>query len=104
MHSKDDKKIEVSNILDAYSATNMMKFDILNDTQKHLLWEQYVAWHCIGYTAAPTSDHINNPVFQSSCWSWTISLLNLMKKSILICRTASDIQTRLKNGAEMTLN
>ena len=41
-----------------------MKFDISNDTQKHLLWKQYVAWHCNGYTAAPISDYISNPVFQ----------------------------------------
>ena len=42
----------------------MTKFDISNDTQKHLLWKQYVAWHCNGYTAAPNSDYINDPVFQ----------------------------------------
>ena len=44
------KKIELSNISDVYSAINMMKFNISNDTQKHLLWKQYVAWHCNGYT------------------------------------------------------
>ena len=58
------KKIELLNISDKYNATNMMKFDISNDTQKHLLWKQYVAWHCNGYTTAPISDYINNPVFQ----------------------------------------
>ena len=42
----------------------MMKFNILNDTQKHLLWKQCVAWHCNGYTAAAISHYINNPVFQ----------------------------------------
>ena len=26
--------------------------------------KQYIAWHCNGYTAAPISDYINNPVFQ----------------------------------------
>ena len=41
-----------------------MKFDISNDKQKHMLWKQYVAWHCNGYTTAPISDYINNPVFQ----------------------------------------
>ena len=56
--------IELSNISDAYNATNTMKFDTSNDTQKHLLWKQYAAWHCNGYTAAPISDYINNPVFQ----------------------------------------
>ena len=58
------KNIELSNIFDAYSATNTIKFDISNDTQNHLLWKQYVAWHCNEYTAAPISDYINNPVFQ----------------------------------------
>ena len=58
------RKIELSNISDAYSARNMMKFKILNDTQKHLLWKQYVAWYCNVYIAAPISDYINNPVFQ----------------------------------------
>ena len=58
------KKIVLSNISDAYTTTNMMKFDISNDTQKHLLWKQYVALHYNGYTTEPVSDYINNPVFQ----------------------------------------
>ena len=64
MRSNNDKKIELSNISDAYSTTNMMKFDISNDTQQQLLWKQYVTWHFSSYTAAPISDYINNPVFQ----------------------------------------
>ena len=64
MRSKNDKKIELSNISDAYSATNMIKFNISNDTQKHLLWKQRVAWHCNSYTTAPISNYVNNPVFQ----------------------------------------
>ena len=98
------KKIELSNILDVYSATNLMKFDISRGTKKHLLWKQYVVWHCNGYTAAPISDYINNPVFQDPLFESTILALNLMKKSILIYGTDSDTQTRLKNRAEMTLN
>ena len=58
------KKIERSNISDACSATNMVKFDISNNTQKHLLWKKYVAWHCNGHITPPISDYINNPVFQ----------------------------------------
>ena len=42
----------------------MIKFNTWKDTQKYLLWKQYVAWHCNGYTAALISDYINNPVFQ----------------------------------------
>ena len=56
-------KIELSNISNAHNTTNLIKFDISNDSQKHLLWKQYVAWHCNGYTAAPIFDYIN-PVFQ----------------------------------------
>ena len=58
------KSVELSNISDAYSATKLLKYDINNNTKKQLLWKQYVAWPCNGYTAAPISDYINNPVFQ----------------------------------------
>ena len=58
------KSVELSNISNAYSATDLLKYDISNVTQKHFLWKQYVAWYCNGYTGIPTSDYINNPVFQ----------------------------------------
>ena len=58
------KSIELGNILDAYSIANTMKLDTSNDTQNHSLWMQHVAWHCNGYSSAPVSDYINNPVFQ----------------------------------------
>ena len=34
------QNVELSNISDAYSATNAMAFDINNDNPKHLLWKQ----------------------------------------------------------------
>ena len=74
------KSVELSNISDAYSGTNLLKYDINNDTEKHLLWKQYVVWHSNGYMAAPISDYINNPVFQK-----TISRINRTKKFTLIC-------------------
>ena len=58
------QNIKLSNISGAYSVTNTMKIDIRNGTQKHFLWTQYISWHCNGYTNAPDSDYINNPVFQ----------------------------------------
>ena len=45
-------------------AQQTMKFNIKNDTEKHLLWKQYIAWHCNRYTNAPILDYVNNPVFQ----------------------------------------
>ena len=58
------RNIELSDISDAYSAINTMTLDINNDTLKNLLWKQYIAWHCDGYTNTPVLDYINNPVFQ----------------------------------------
>ena len=62
--AKMTKSIKLVNISDTYSATNTIKFDTSNDTQKHMLWKQYVMWQCDGYSVAPISNYINNPVFQ----------------------------------------
>ena len=35
-----------------------------NLTQKHLLYNQFVAWTCNGCSTAPLTDYINNPVYQ----------------------------------------
>ena len=58
------KSIELGNISDVYSVTDTMKFNTSNDMQKHMLWMQYVAWHCNGYSHGLVSDYINSPVFQ----------------------------------------
>ena len=104
MRSKNDKKIKLSNILDAYCATNMMKFDISNYTQKYLLWKQYVARHCNGYTAAPISDYINNPVFQELLLESDYFGAKSDEKIYAGLRDSLGYKTRLKNLAEMTLN
>ena len=57
------KSIELANISNTYSATNAMKFDTSNNTQKNILWK-HVAWHCDEYSAAPIFHYINNLVFQ----------------------------------------
>ena len=44
--------------------TNEKKYDVDNLTQRHLLYKQFVAWSCGGWTVAPLSDYINNLVFQ----------------------------------------
>ena len=77
------QNIELSNICDVYSATNTMKFDINNDTQKHLLWKQYIVWHCDGYTNAPVSDYINNSMFQELLPE-NIYKANISDKSVYI--------------------
>lgn len=65
MHSKTKTKyIKLANISVVYSITKIKKIDRLNDTQKHLLWKQFVAWNCNCYSAGPVSDYINNSIFQ----------------------------------------
>ena len=91
------KKIELSNISDAYSATNVMKFNISNEaTLKNTCYGNNMLPGIVTVIAPcqfPTTSTIQ--CFRSSCWSWTISVLNPLKKSILICGTAWNIQTRL---------
>ena len=52
------ESVELANISKAYSVTNTINIDTPNDTQKHMLWKQFVAWNCNGYSAAPISDYI----------------------------------------------
>ena len=58
------KSVKLSNFTEIYSLTNEKKSDTDNLTQKHLLYKQFVAWRCNGYSTAPLSDYINNPVYQ----------------------------------------
>ena len=56
------KSLEFANISNKYSSTNTLKFDIDNDLQKYLLWKQYLVWCTNGYSTAPVTDFINNPI------------------------------------------
>ena len=56
--------VKLSNFTEMYSLTNEKKYDTDNLTQKHLLYQQFVAWSCNGCSNLPWSDYINNPVYQ----------------------------------------
>ena len=56
------KSVTLENFTEAYSLTNEKKYDISNNTQKHLLFKQFVAWSCDGCSIAPLTDCINNPI------------------------------------------
>ena len=50
-----------------------MKFDTSNNTQKHLLWKHYVAWHCKGKPYFLSPDVLKRWSFQKNCigiWSF----------------------------------
>ena len=57
------KSVKLTNFTEIYSLTNK-KYDMGNLTQKHLLYNQFVAWTCNGCSTAPLTDYINNPVYQ----------------------------------------
>ena len=58
------KTIQLSNFTEIYSLTNEKKYSIDNLTQKHLLYKQFVAWHCNGSSVAPVTDYMDNPIYR----------------------------------------
>ena len=58
------KTLKLSNFTEIYSLTNEKKYSIDNLTQKHLLYKQFVAWHCNGSSVAPLVDYIDNPIYR----------------------------------------
>ena len=62
--SQNIKTVQLSNFTEIYSLTNETKYSINNLTQKHLLYEQFVAWHCNGSSVAPLTDYMDNPIYR----------------------------------------
>ena len=58
------KTLQLSNFPEIYSLTNQKRYNIDNLTQKHLLYEQFVAWNCNGSSVAPLTGYIDNPIFR----------------------------------------
>ena len=58
------KSVTLENISQSYSVTNELKFDVSNQTQKYLLYMQFVAWNCISCPIASLTDYTNDPIFQ----------------------------------------
>ena len=54
----------MSNFTEVYSLTKEKKYDIDYLIQRHLLYKQFVAWHCNGSSVAPLTDYMNNSIFQ----------------------------------------
>ena len=54
----------MENISQSYSLTNRRKYDISYKTQKHILYQQFVAWNCNGYSITHLADYIDNSIYQ----------------------------------------
>ena len=50
------KTLRLSNFTEVYSLTKEKKYDIDYLIQRHLLYKQFVAWHCNGSSVAPLTD------------------------------------------------
>ena len=55
--------VPLKNAPHAYGIAKQLKFDVINHTQKHLLYKQFIAWNIKGDSIAPLTDYINNPIF-----------------------------------------
>ena len=58
------KSLEFGNVSEEHSATNTLRYDTSNDLQKHLLYNQFVAWHTNGCSTAPLTDFASHPIAQ----------------------------------------
>ena len=54
--------VELPNISENYNLTGRKRYGTSNNTQKHLLYKQFVPWHCNGCTVAPLTEY--NPIYQ----------------------------------------
>ena len=47
------KSVELETISEAHSLINQRKYEVYNDTKKHILYKKIVARNCNGYSVAP---------------------------------------------------
>ena len=64
-----------------------------NLTQKHLLYKQFVVWVCNGYSTAPLTDYINNPVYQELIDESDYDSVKSEEKIYLDLRASADYTT-----------
>ena len=65
VYDKSDKHLTIYDSCNVEKAAKLMKSLALdNNTQKRLLFKQFVAWSCDGCSVAPLTDYTNNPIYQ----------------------------------------
>ena len=62
--AKKIKSVSLQNFTESYSHTNEKRYDVNNNTEKHLFSEQFVVWNCNGCSVASLTDYINSPIYQ----------------------------------------
>ena len=62
--AQNTKTLKLSNFTEIYSLTNEKKYSIDNLTEKHLLYKQFVVWHCNCSSVAPMIDYTDNPIYR----------------------------------------
>ena len=94
--SKKSKSITLENASNAYNTFNSVKFNTSDPHDKFLLHSQFVAWYCKGFSIAPLSDYVNNPVFKELP---TLSkyFMSNNKKIFIDLRHRKGLQTKWKN-------
>ena len=58
------QNVSIENASNTNSVANESKYNVSDDTEKHMLYKQFVAWNSSGCSVAPLVDYLNNPIYQ----------------------------------------
>ena len=102
------KLVELATISENYSLANTKKYDTTNSTQKHILYKQFVAWHCNGCSIAMITDYINNSIHQELPTETEYYGTSSDERIYLDLRAAygytNEIEKLSRNDSKMTIN
>lgn len=100
------QSIETKNLNNIYSLANKLKFDVSNNSEKYLLYMQYVPWACNNSSIALLTEYSNNPIFQELPDKQTYSASS-DKRMYLDMRTSKENTEKLekieRDDSDLTL-
>ena len=54
------QNVSIESASNTYSVAKKLKYNISDDTEKHMLYKQLAAWNCIGCLVTLLKDYVNN--------------------------------------------
>ena len=58
------KSVKFDNASTTYSLTGQIEYNLEKEDDKHILYKMLPSYFCKGYSSAPLSQYINNPIYQ----------------------------------------
>ena len=62
-----------------YSKFNTVKFDLIDNHDKHIMYSTFIAWICNESRIVPLSDYAHNPIYQEK-----IDILLILRKGFIL--------------------